>query len=112
MAKASKGYTSRAPQPSKPIVHELGAEAFWLGSDRPGDSKAQKAARTFLHRSMVDHPNGVPGKTKRDFQIECEQQFEISNRDFDRIWREEIDRTGAIKYRKRGPRGPRRSRNN
>jgi hypothetical protein len=112
MAKASKGCTSRAPQTSKPIVHELGAEAFELGSDRPGDSKAQKTARTFLHRAMVDHPDGVPGVLKRDFRLRCKQEYGTSYREFDRIWHEEITRTGAVKFRKRGPRGPRKSRNN
>jgi hypothetical protein len=96
----------------KQIIHELVAEPFDLGSDRPGDSKTQAAARAYLHRTMVSYPNGVPGKSKDDFRIECEREFKTSYREFERIWREEIARTGASKYRQRGPKGPRRLRKN
>jgi hypothetical protein len=93
-------------------TYQLRAESFELGSDRPGDSEAQAQARAYLRRLMREYPKGVPGKRKRDFRNECAQQFGTSDREFERIWRDEIARLGAIGWRKRGPRGPRRARKN
>ena len=93
--------------------YQLEAEPLELAWDQLGDTKVQAQARNLLRRSMRKHPNGIPGKTQDDFREECEQRFGISKRDFDRFWREEIARTGAIAWRKRGPkRGPRRARKN
>jgi hypothetical protein len=61
---------------------------------------------------MVEHPNGVPGMLKGDFELKCKQEFGTSHREFERIWRQEVARTGAVKYRKTGPRGPRKSHSN
>jgi hypothetical protein len=93
--------------------YQLVTESFDLGSDRPGDNKAQALARAFLRRLMTDNPNGIPGKAKRDFKEECEQRFGTSNREFEQLWRDESARTGAAAaWRKRGPRGPHRARKN
>jgi hypothetical protein len=92
-----------------PINYQLVALPFDIGSSHPGDSKAQADTRAFLRQWMTKHPNGTP-KTKPEYRIECQDQFGISSREFDRIWREEVSDTGATAFRKRGPRGPRRSR--
>ena len=75
--------------------YQLRAEPFELGSDRPGDSKAQADARTYLRRQMRDNSNGIPGKTKRHFRDECERLFGTSSREFERLWRDECASTGA-----------------
>jgi hypothetical protein len=93
--------------------YQLRAESFELGSDRPGDNEAQAQARAYLRRSMRKYPNGIPGKTKGDFREECKRLFNTPKRVVDRVWKEEIARTGAIAWEKRGPkRGPRRARKN
>jgi|SRR5215831_7442765 len=91
--------------------YQLVPERIELGSDRPGDSEAQAQARAFLYRLMVKYPNRILGKTKPDFRGECKQLFKTPGRLFDRIWQEEIARTGAIAWRERGPKkGPRKVR--
>jgi hypothetical protein len=102
MAKAKKHSTP-------PINYQFGALPVEIGSSHPGDSKVQARTRAFLHRLMTDHLTGTP-KTKPEYRAECRERFKISDREFDRLWREEVARTGATAFRKRGPRGPRRSR--
>jgi hypothetical protein len=94
-----------APQTSQKL-DELVAIPFDLGSSFPGDSEKRAQTRAFLRSLMVEHPKGVPDKTKHDFKVECEQRFGTSAREFDQIWREEAARTGASAWRKPGPRGP------
>jgi hypothetical protein len=72
---------------------------------RPGDSKEQADTRAFLYCLMTDHPTGT-SKTKSDYYYECRERFGISLRGFERIWNDTIDQTGAVAFRKSGPRGP------
>jgi hypothetical protein len=93
--------------------YQLVAEPVELGWDRPGDNEVQAQTRAYLHRQMVKYPNRIQDKTKSDFRGECKRLFKTPKRVFDRVWKEEIARTGAIAWEKRGPkRGPRRGRKN
>jgi hypothetical protein len=102
MAKAKKHSTP-------PINYPLVAVPFDIGSSHPGDSKAQANARAFLHRLMMENPNGT-SVTKLEYRADCLKQFGTSRREFERLWRQEVANTGATAFRKRGPRGPRRNR--
>jgi hypothetical protein len=74
-------------------------------ADLPGDKPGERRARRFLSRLMDKHPKGLGRKTRDDFLRVCKKRFGISGRAFDGIWDWAIDCTGAVAFRKSGPRG-------
>ena len=79
------------------------------GRVRSGNSAAEANARALLFDLIQQHPNGPPeGKHKGDLENECTREFGVSKRAFAQIWTETIKVTGAVAYRRSGPRGPRR----
>jgi hypothetical protein len=85
-------------------VHRLRARTFDLGFEFSGDSAGEARARRFLYRVMVRYPNGIPGKTKKDFERWCHNRCDVSRRSFERLWGWAIDKSGAIGYRDPGRR--------
>jgi hypothetical protein len=97
---------AKAEKNTPPTQHLIQTEMFIEGKSNPGDDKKQADTRAFLHQLMRNHPNGTR-TTKLEYRDECMERFKISGRDFDRLWLDEVANTGAIAFRKRGPRGPR-----
>jgi len=92
--------------PAKRVHHVLKARELDLVLSFPGDSVGEQQAREFLYRTMIQYPTGQPGKTRADFERECCEQFNISKREFARLWEFAIAKSGATAYGKPGPRGP------
>jgi hypothetical protein len=72
-------------------------------SARPVDTEAQAKTRAYMWRLLTDHPNGTD-QTKNDHKAKCIKQFGVSDREVERIWRNEIPKDHPL--RTPGPRGP------
>jgi hypothetical protein len=86
-------------------AHDLVAEPLIAGLMHPGDTEAEAAARRFLYDRMLRNPTGR-GENKTSLELECKTRFSIPARKAIEIINNCIAATGAVAYRKRGPRGP------
>jgi hypothetical protein len=74
-------------------------------SAHPGDSPAEASTRASLANLMREDPKNNKRRIKDEVKEECQKEWGVSNRAFNIIWATCIQETGAVAYKKRGPRG-------
>jgi hypothetical protein len=106
----AKSLTVGAPAIGAPALgqaHDLVAEPVIAGLMHPGDTEAEGAARRFLYYRMLRNPTARgEGNDKTSLTLEMGDRFEIRGRRAVAIYEDCVAQTGAVAYKKRGPRGP------
>ena len=95
--------------PALTVIVPLQSQDMELNFEKPGDSQADRRALHFFRRLMQEHPRGVPGRAKNDFLRECQEHLRahgerVPPRRLDQLWTRTIDYTGAVAFRRPGPR--------
>ena len=92
------------PPPQDPIgvTFALSAQSLTAGTAQPGDSPAEAAARQYLIHLMTTEP--IPAKRKDALVRECCVRFGLTKRTAESLREWAIRYSGAIAYKKSGPR--------
>ena len=76
-----------------------------VGIAHPGDTPAEACTRKFLMELMTRDPNNEARRFKAELKSQCRTRCKMADRAFDQIWAACIRETGAVAYKKSGPRG-------
>jgi hypothetical protein len=103
---ATPALGSESPQMQSLNTNEQRPDSIALDPAHPGDNPAEACTRRVLKNLMKQDPKNNARRTKPELQGECQKQCgEIPTRAFERIWSACISETGAVAYKKSGPRG-------